>query len=297
MSNLKLNSLGNALNMTTDDKRQLVFGNYRGYNMFIKVSDYSYCFNYSIHIPLKPENLETMDNISASLDTLRSENPGITKAIYENNKLIVNTLSSDKKVNNYQFLLSILNKVVEFANTNQLSKCCESCGNNDSLANLEFVVINNSLSFRCTSCKVGTMPIVRENKSNMLIGTIGALIGAIPGVIIWLLTFPIESLDYKIVAAIGGIVVFGVFIGYERFGKVLDANGKIVCFLLSLSVTILSLWLRSILYIQTNMQMTFSEVTSYVSFSDVMSNELLITYLAVYLLSVAGALSLIRKLS
>jgi hypothetical protein len=296
MPNLKLNTLAKALNMTADVKKQLVFGNYRGYSMYIKVSDYGYCFNYSINILLSPKNPDNMDNTIKALDTLRSENPTITKASYADNKLIITILSTDKKVNSYQFIFSVLNEVVEYANANELVKCCEKCGNYASFSNLEFVSTNNnSISFRCTSCKADTKPIVVEAKSNIPLGIIGALIGSIPGVIILLLTFPLEGIDTKILSLIGGLMVFGVFKGYDYFGRVLDTNGKMICFLLSLAISFLSQYFRALIALKVSEELTFSEIMDVIRFTPLIANELLVPCLIVYLISVIGSIYFLEK--
>lgn len=293
MPDLKLNTLAQALNMTADVKKQLVFGNYRGYSMYIKVSDYGYCFNYSINIPLSPQNPEDINKIALSLDTLCSENPSITKASYENNKLIINTLSTDKKVSSYQFLISILNKVVEYADTNELIKCCECCGNHASLSNLEFVNINNSVSFRCISCKAGTTPIVTnlEDKSNIPLGIVGALMGSMPGFIFWILLYKLEEIPLGIGAFIGGITVIGIFMGYKFLGTTLDSNGKIISFLLSLIILALAQYINVILHYQFKLQLPLSEIMSNIKFTDIMNRELI----AVYLLSILEVSLIYRK--
>ena len=69
-----------------------------------------------------------------------------------------------------------------------------------------------------------------DESSNLLLGLIGAVIGAIPGCILWIV---IGYIGF--VAGIAGYaIMFGAMFCYEKLGKTLDKKGIIICIIVTL---------------------------------------------------------------
>lgn len=64
-----------------------------------------------------------------------------------------------------------------------------------------------------------------ESQGSLKKGILGAIVGSIPGILLWIL------LGYiGITAAIVGFVIaFGILFCYEKFGGILDKTGVIIC--------------------------------------------------------------------
>ena len=121
-------------------------------------------------------------------------------------------------------------QVVYFLETHHIPTGCQSCGNVN--APLESYTVNNDSHFFCHDCAVKTeqelkanQTEIRKKNSNVLLGIVGAFLGGLIGVALWI---GIDQLGY--IAAISGLVMaVAACKGYELLGKALDRKGVIVC--------------------------------------------------------------------
>jgi hypothetical protein len=191
-------------------------------------------------------------------------------------------------------MVTVLNQITDFAMKNDMVRCCEDCGTPSSP--LTFVTAKNSIaSLKCSVCKVGSTPLIQNNmdKSNVLFGILGSLIGALPGFIIWICLYTLNSIPIEIAALVSGLIVFGIFKGYDYLGGILDANGKIIGMFLSVVILTLAEYTRALVFFITDQQLSVSEALNHIAFSDIIDAEMI----ALYILSVAGALFINSKLS
>ena len=135
----------------------------------------------------------------------------------------------------------VLNTVTGYLAANGFVSCCDRCGST-SERHLGAV---GTLGCRtlCPECQQLTASEmeaqnteVKSKKGNMLTGLVGAFLGSLVGVVVWVLIY---QLGY--IAAIGGLVmVVAVLKGYEIFGGRLSLGGTIACVVLSVVMLFLA---------------------------------------------------------
>lgn len=110
---------------------------------------------------------------------------------------------------------------------------CEKCGGNIDVANYE---INGEIHILCSECSrevVGELEAnkqeIRANKSNFVLGILGAFVGSLIGVALWVI---IWQLGY-IAGIAGAAMIVCAMLGYQKLGKALDIKGIIASCLIS----------------------------------------------------------------
>ena len=124
----------------------------------------------------------------------------------------------------------ITDQVIRYLEANRIPTGCQSCGDQD--APLESYTVNHDSHYLCHDCAVKTEQELKESQvetkkktSNLFLGLIGAFLGGLIGVALWI---GIDQLGY--IAAISGAVMAAAACkGYELLGKALDRKGVIVC--------------------------------------------------------------------
>lgn len=96
---------------------------------------------------------------------------------------------------------------------------------------------------------------VNIRKENLLLGFIGALFGAVPGIILWLV---IGYFGY--IASICGFVIgIGILYGYKLLAGGISRNGAIICLLMLLCATASAVVLNYVVYFVISDGMTFTD--------------------------------------
>lgn len=110
---------------------------------------------------------------------------------------------------------------------------CESCGVDVEVANYE---INGGMHTLCSECAKeitgefeANKQAIRAEKSNFVLGVLGAFIGSLIGVVLWVI---IWQLGYMAGIA-GAAMIVCAMSGYQKLGKALDVKGVIASFLIS----------------------------------------------------------------
>lgn len=94
-----------------------------------------------------------------------------------------------------------------------------------------------------------------RKKENVILGLIGALIGTIPGIILWVI---IGQLGY-IAALCGALISLGALLGYAFFGKRFSTGGMIISGLIIILATFLAICLNYTVYIMRYQHVSFAE--------------------------------------
>ncbi|MGL5354727.1 MAG: hypothetical protein ACRDA5_15650, partial [Clostridium sp.] len=137
---------------------------------------------------------------------------------------------------------NIIDDVVAFAEANALNSCCEICKLNLS-KNLHDV--NNTLYLMCDSCNINLQNSTLKSYekdisgSNIITGTIGALLGSLVGVALWVIVF---QLGY-IASICGMIIAICAMKGFQLFGGKLNKSGIIITLIITIAMVYLSNYL------------------------------------------------------
>ena len=119
------------------------------------------------------------------------------------------------------------------------------CGNCDDKQQIvDWYKINDNYGCFCNNCIAKIEDNLKQNqvqttniKPNLPKGIVGAIGGALLGLIVW-------EIIYKLgfIAAIGGFAIaFGALFGFEKLGKGLNKNSVTICIV----ITILTVWLAN----------------------------------------------------
>ncbi len=134
-----------------------------------------------------------------------------------------------------------------------------------------------------------------ENE-NILLGVIGAILGAIPGFLIWLL---IGKLGY--IAVISGfILIAGILFGYKFFAKEINIFGYVFCFILVIFLVYFATKLSYCIAIHDGLKEYYTFKECYSSFSDFLKIsgvrvEFMINLIMGYVATAAGAVTIFKK--
>ena len=131
----------------------------------------------------------------------------------------------------------ITDQVIRYLEANRIPTGCQSCGDQD--APLESYTVNHDSHYLCHDCAVKTEQELKESQvetkkktSNLFLGLIGAFLGGLIGVALWI---GIDQLGY--IAAISGAVMAAAACkGYELLGKALDRKGVVACAVIVLAL-------------------------------------------------------------
>lgn len=135
---------------------------------------------------------------------------------------------------------SVTNHLIGFLQTEGAATGCELCGSEYDVSSFN---VNGAPHFLCSTCarqSLSQMEAERQSrsseKSNLLLGIIGALIGSLPGVALWM----IVTQGHWIVGACGIVIFLGAMKGYGMLGKTVDTKGVVVCTLITIIMIFLA---------------------------------------------------------
>ena len=165
---------------------------------------------------------------------------------------------------------SVTNHLIGFLQTEGAATGCELCGSEYDVSSFS---VNGAPHFLCSTCarqSLSQMEAERQSrsseKSNLLLGIIGALIGSLPGVALWMIVIQ----GHWIVGACGIVIFLGAMKGYGMLGKTVDTKGVVVCTL----ITIIAIFLANDFGLRLSLVldgMSFEEVNR--KWSRIMQNE------------------------
>lgn len=109
---------------------------------------------------------------------------------------------------------------------NNLRKFRESCQNNDSKIDTKQISVPKTGFF---SSGVNKDVSYVSTDNNFILGIVGALLGSLAGIILWIL---IGLLGF--IAGIAGFIIFrGTLIGFKKLGGTIDLKASIACILIT----------------------------------------------------------------
>ena len=210
------------------------------YHFLIKYDSQSSVYNLSFSI-------EMDSNITKLTNSIKKE---IKDAIVSYNNKNLNIVGS---VTNKKYLPEIINPLLEiignYLKDNMAKEVCRHCKE----AKKTYLVDNDSeISFYCNDCyklikKATNYKKEKYNKSkeNILLGTLGAIIGTIPGIILWIL-FGFIGIE----PGIAGIAItMGSAVFYKKFAHNIKLPGIIISTMIGLFMVLVAHEINCAIYI------------------------------------------------
>ena len=135
---------------------------------------------------------------------------------------------------------SVTNHLIGFLQAEGANTGCQLCGAEYDVSSYD---VNGAPHFLCSTCaqqSMNQMEAERQSrlsvKSNLPLGIIGALIGSLPGVALWII-----MLQGHWIAGVAGMIIFlGAMKGYDMLGKNVDRKGVVVCALITVVMVFLA---------------------------------------------------------
>ena len=210
------------------------------YHFLIKYDSQSSVYTLSFSIKMD-------SNITKLTNSIKKE---IKDAIVSYNNKNLNIVGS---VTNKKYLPEIINPLLEiignYLKDNMAKEVCRHCKE----AKKTYLVDNDSeISFYCNDCyklikKATNYKKEKYNKSkeNILLGTLGALIGTIPGIILWIL-FGFIGIE----PGIAGIAItMGSDVFYKKFAHNIKLPGIIISTMIGLFMVLVAHEINCAIYI------------------------------------------------
>ena len=210
------------------------------YHFLIKYDSQSSVYTLSFSIKMD-------SNITKLTNSIKKE---IKDAIVSYNNKNLNIVGS---VTNKKYLPEIINPLLEiignYLKDNNAKEVCSHCKE----AKKTYLVDNDSeISFYCNDCyklikKATNYKKEKYNKSkeNILLGTLGAIIGTIPGIILWIL-FGFIGIE----PGIAGIAItMGSAVFYKKFAHNIKLPGIIISTMIGLFMVLVAHEINCAIYI------------------------------------------------
>ncbi len=223
---------------------------YCGSNIFAGTTDdYHFLIKYDSQssVYTLSFSIEMDSNIAKLTNSIKKE---IKDAIVSYNNKNLNIVGS---VTNKKYLPEIINPLLEiignYLKDNKAKEVCRHCKE----AKKTYLVDNDSeISFYCNDCyklikKATNYKKEKYNKSkeNILLGTLGALIGTIPGIILWIL-FGFIGIE----SGIAGIAItMGSAVFYKKFAHNIKLPGIIISTVIGLFMVLVAHEINCAIYI------------------------------------------------
>lgn len=211
------------IGFTVNQAHQCAYGSVEGYQFVVNYLPQQR--QYTLMATIKNEN--EAGAMTQYLDSMDKGN-FINWTIYKDNAVIVN-LKNHKELDVWA-IQKIMQGIALTASQNAYVQCCRHCGEETVIYP---VSVNGNTDLACEKCLVeftSQQPPVKE--VNLPLGIVGALVGSIIGVAVWILIYQLGF-----VAGITGfIMAVCCFKGYEMLGGRIDKKGVWIAIAISIAM-------------------------------------------------------------
>ncbi len=225
------------------EKGNLAYGTYKGYYVTMQLSTQVNGYYISINYNKERDENFWQDfryRMNDCLAKLQQEEKKLTNFFVKEHYIEISVANGGfaKKVT--ERLRKIVDAVIEQLQREGCTTGCRMCGSNMGVTPYN---INGTAMHLCANCKTeagNEFEADRQqrlaNKSHVLPGLIGALLGSLVGVALWVVIY---RLGY-IAGIAGAVMVIMAMKGYEKFGGSLDTKGILLSSLISIVMIFIS---------------------------------------------------------
>lgn len=217
----------------------IVCGMYKGYYVTVHM-------NQGFLIRINYKLAENMDLSSFKnraygvLNQLRVAEKKVSQTNVTDYVVEVRLMPANLAKNTIPMIDSVTNHLIGFLQAEGAGTGCQLCGAEYDVSSYE---VNGAPHFLCSTCarqSMTQMEAERQSKlsvnSNLPLGFIGALIGSLPGVALWIIMLQ----GHWIVGVAGMVIFLGAMKGYDMLGKNVDRKGVVVCALITVVMVFLA---------------------------------------------------------
>lgn len=232
MEDKELKELAEIAQLTFDAANNVAYGNIKGYDTVVKMYEKD---EYTIFLSIACPNQIVYQGLTQFLKDLPKSHLNVINTIFENKTLIVRVGSQFGY--NSTNIMAILQDLTDYFTTSGVVNVCKYCG----AQSKQIPVINNgSVNYMCERCNLNAGKSISQNphqpqytstkKGNMFTGLIGALLGSLIGVALWVLIY-----QFGYIAGIAGLAIFIFAVkGYFLLGGKPEMKGFVLCILLTI---------------------------------------------------------------
>lgn len=226
MLNRKLQSM--VLDGCLEDKKTYAKGTYRGFSVILDIGRRNNRNVWQVTLAACREDAAYEDALRMVLANLTRGSKEVFLAERVKNRIILHIKQGGSAARTAERINRAVQTVTDFLALHFYTTGCMDCGSGTETPNLYH--INGERVLLCSSCAEA----IRENleslreeakhqKSKLLPGLVGAVLGALAGGVLWVLIY---KLGY--IAGLAGLLIAILSLkGYEKFGGYLDVKGVI----------------------------------------------------------------------
>lgn len=218
-------------------KGLIAWGTYKGFHVMAQQNAHTYAFNVKITYSKEGDEntvLMVKEHINEQFGRIKAEQKQLADYIVEDNVINFTVSSAGLASATAKKVSSDVEQIIGILQAEGCGSGCEQCGSEYSAHHYS---VNNTVMHLCDSCKSRLeqdMELARDEikkqKSNVVLGIVGAVGGSLLGVVLWVLIY---QLGYIAGIAGAAIMLLGMF-GYRKLGGVLDTKGVIISVVIAL---------------------------------------------------------------
>ena len=224
----ELHAIASELGLQFDEDSRCIYGTQSGYLLFLQETDVKNQFRLCVSVSLNGNPADSEEN-ELVWDEFKSESLPNLSTLSINQYLVSFVVKGAmRKSKTIEKLQTLITDLVEFLETHHFVQVCAYSGQEGpvslyQLGESVFIINEESYQFLKSNLQI-EMDSYHSQKENVLLGTIGALLGALIGGAVALF---IARLGYVAVAA-GLVLGICTIKGYEMFARKLSRKGILI---------------------------------------------------------------------
>ncbi|EFM31245.1 hypothetical protein [Streptococcus mitis] len=224
----ELHAIASELDLQFDEDSRSIYGTQSGYLLFLQETDVKNQFRLCVSVSLNGNPADSEEN-ELVWDEFKSESLPNLSTLSINQYLVSFVVKGAmRKSKTIEKLQTLITDLVEFLETHHFVQVCAYSGQEGpvslyQLGESVFIINEESYQFLKSNLQI-EMDSYHSQKENVLLGTIGALLGALIGGAVALF---IARLGYVAVAA-GLVLGICTIKGYEMFARKLSRKGILI---------------------------------------------------------------------
>ena len=224
----ELHAIASELGLQFDEDSRSIYGTQSGYLLFLQEADVKNQFRLSVSVSLNGNPADSEEN-ELVWDDFKSESlPNLSTLSINQYTVSIVVKGAMRKSKTIEKLQTLIRDFVDFLESHHFVQVCGYSGQEGpvslyQLGESVFIINEESYQFLKSNLQI-EMDSYHSQKENVLLGTIGALLGALIGGAVALF---IARLGYVAVAA-GLVLGICTIKGYEMFARKLSRKGILI---------------------------------------------------------------------
>lgn len=250
--NVVLSNLAREHQLKEDTKHNVVTGTQNGYTFVLSERE-----NKEIAVLFSVKsNYDRKEELTSALKEVQNKIPELIFYTYAGTKVKINL--NIKKAQDSEKLYQVIQEVSQSLQSLDFQNCCQLCEMQGTVLPAS---IKGEAGIFCDNCFNRELQNAQNTSGNVGLGIIGAFLGSLIGVIIWILIY-----QFNIIAGIAGYFMFYfAFKGYQLLGKKKDKKGVIISLLISIVMLLVAEGLGITIAFIREFNVSFSEAVQLIN--------------------------------